>query len=136
MDSGFLFYSMGYNSLLSSFILMLKFLVPVLDSSSSCKLTSVSFRYVLLSFKQFLTCKAIRCSKLISYFSYPSSVHQPFLQGGALVLFSGESYLEIVPVLLSATGISLQAEFYFEKKIKLNENETRTLNENCRMKRK
>lgn len=125
MDSGFLFYSMGYNPLLSLFILMVKFLVPDLDSSSSYKLTSVSFCYVLSSFKQFLTFKAIKCSNLISYLSYPSSVHQPFLKGGALVLFSGESYLEIVPVLLSATGISLRTVlFWKENKVKWNENIT------------
>lgn len=74
---------------------------------------------VMSSFKQFLTFKAIKCSNLISYLSYPSSVHQPFLKGRALVLFSGESYLELVPVLLSATGIWLQTVlFWKENKVK------------------
>lgn len=75
-------------------------MVPDLDSSSSFKLTSVSFCCVLSSFKQFLTFKAVRCFNLISYFSYLSSGNQPFPQGGALVLFSGEYCLDIVPVLL------------------------------------
>lgn len=48
---------------------------------------------------------ATGCPNHISHIPYPSSGTGSLLQGRALVLFSGEQYLDTMPTVLSATGM-------------------------------